>query len=128
MGFPEGTMKKIFSALAFLTFLLAPHASRLTPSAEAAIGDTAALCQSIANNAFLDIQPGSGVEWIIHNLWFEDNVELQRYDGTNAVAVAQFTQGKLELTTHVTNSNRIRVKNIQGASAKLICYDGIQSK
>lgn len=115
-------MKKFLLLLFTITITLTPAVLR------AAVGDTAAACSSVANNAFLDIQPGSGVEWVVHNLWFEDNVELQRYDGTNAVAVAQYSQGFKDLVTHVTNSNRIRVKNIHGSAAKLICYDAIVTK
>lgn len=112
-------MKKILLLFLILT---------IPRSVLAAVGDTKASCSSIANGSFLDVQAGSGEEWLIQGLWFEDSVELQRYDGTNAVVVAQYTQGYKPLISRVTNSNRIRVKNIQGASAKLICYEGVQTK
>lgn len=116
-------MKKLLLLILATLYLLLP-----AYSAQSAVGDTKASCSSIANGAFLDVQAGSGEEWLIQGLWFEDSVELQRYDGTNQVIVAQYTQGYKPLISRVTNSNRIRVKNIHGSAAKLLCYEGVQTK
>ena len=61
-----------------LLLLLLP----LQPVAYAAIGNVVADCQDIATGARLDIQPGAGTEWIIHNIVFDANVTLERWDGT----------------------------------------------
>jgi len=105
-------------------------AALLPRLALAAVGDVVADCQSIATTATLDAQPGAGVEWVIHNIWFEADVELQRYDGTNLAAVAQFIGPNFQWFTpavHVTNTNYVRIKNLNGSS-KVICYDGVVTK
>jgi len=108
----------LFFTFAFLIFNCAP--------ARAAVGDAVASCSSVAAGATLDIQPGSGVEWFLHNIWFEYNVEIQRYDGTNTVAATQLLGPDYKpLSTRLTNGNRVRVKNLHGSSAKLICYDAV---
>jgi hypothetical protein len=117
---------KGFGALCALLFALCAFAP-----ANAAVGDVVAACSSIASGAALDVQPGAGVEWAIHNIFFEYDVELQRYDGSNTVATAQFTGPdwqNISPVIHVNNTNRIRLKNLHGSLAKLICYDGVVTK
>ena len=94
-----------------------------------AAGDTYSGISSIANNAYLDIQPSSGVEAVIHDIYYAGAVEFHFYDGTNDITWdSDSTSGaRLGLTCHVTNSVRVRVKNTSG-STMLIGYDGIQTK
>jgi hypothetical protein len=71
------------------------------------------------------------VEWSIRYLWFEYNIELQRYDGTDLAAVAQFIGPNYQdfnPPTSQTNTNRIRLKNLHGSVAKVICYEGTITK
>lgn len=92
-------------------------------------GDVVSALQSVATGATLDIQPGAGVEWVIHDIYHEAVVDLQWYDGTNVLTFAAGLDGGVEtnLQFHMTNSRRVRVKN-NDAAAKLIGYDGIQTK
>lgn len=84
---------------------------------------------SVANNGFLDLQPGSGTEWIIHNYSYAGAMELYFYDGTNSVKADEDTTAgsRRGEQLHVTNTKYYRIKNISGASA-LICADGVVSK
>jgi hypothetical protein len=97
---------------------------------EAAVGDTTADCQSIAAAASLSVKPGAGVEWIIHNIWFEYNVQILRTDGTDTAATVELIGPDWQnfLSIHVTNTNWIDLKNTHGSTAKVICYDGIITK
>lgn len=94
-----------------------------------AVGDVKSGISSIAAGAFLDIQPPQGEEWVIHNIYHEGDVQLELYDGTNSL-VFDVDAGAgvyAKYAFHVTNSIRIRVKNTM-ASAKLIGFDGVQTK
>lgn len=94
-----------------------------------ALGDVVSGLSSVAASDFLDIQPGSGVEWVIHNIYHADAVELYFYDGSNSLLF----DVDLQLGVwawyefHCTNTRRLRVKNI-ASSAQLIGYDGVQTK
>lgn len=94
-----------------------------------AIGDIASALSSISAGAYLDIQPGGGVEWVIHNIYHEDQAQLELYDGSNSLIFdSDAGQGIWAwYEFHCTNSIRIRVKNT-AASSKLIGYDGVVTK
>jgi hypothetical protein len=93
------------------------------------VGDAVASNSSVAAESYLDIQPSSGVEWIITNIHHEDDIELSWYNGTNDIITQRFLgSGREPVSIHATNSNRPRVKNLNAGSAKRIGYDGIQTK
>jgi len=95
----------------------------------AAPGDVVADCQDITTGARLDIQPGVGVEWIIHNLVFDANITLERFDGTLTAIGPSFIGPDWQPLSpgfHVNNADRIRIVN-DDAATKTICYDGIQT-
>ena len=94
-----------------------------------AVGDVVADIQSIAAAAYLDIQPAVGVEWVIHNVYHEFDVELSRYDGINSLAFDTDAGAGIyaKYAFHCNNTDRIRVKNTNTA-AKLIGYCGVQTK
>jgi len=94
-----------------------------------AAGDAVVGLQSVVNGAFLDIRPGAGQEWVIHNVYYGGAVEFYRRDGTNDLkfdsdAQAGWFNG---IFCHVTNSNWLGIKNVSGATI-LIGYDGIATK
>ncbi len=84
---------------------------------------------SVAAGAFLTVQPGVGVEAVITNVYHEAEVELYFSDGTNDVKFDADTAGGVfrNLNCQVTNARYLKVKNTN-AAAKLIAYDGIQTK
>ena len=94
-----------------------------------AVGDTVADNASVASGSYLTIQPGSGAEWIIHNITWNDAVEVSTYDGTNeCIFHTDTTKGGLFQTAfHLTNGDYMRVKNTAGTT-KILHYDGIISK
>jgi len=94
-----------------------------------AVGDVFSGLSSIAAAGYLDIQPSSGVEAVIHNIYHESDIQLEFYDGTNSLIFDTDAGAGIyaKYAFHVTNAMRIRVKNT-AASAKLIGYDGVKTK
>lgn len=94
-----------------------------------AIGDVVSDNQSIASAGYLSIQPASGIEWVINNIFYEADVTIEVYDGTNSIIFATKTSGGalLFLQLRCTNAKYIRVKNTN-AVAKRIGYDGMITK
>ncbi|MGH9201045.1 MAG: hypothetical protein ACRD2A_07400 [Vicinamibacterales bacterium] len=92
-------------------------------------GDVKSAIASIAAAGFQDINPPAGEEWVIHNIYHEAAVTLDFFDGVNSIPFDSVT-GKgiyAKYQFHVKNGVRLRVKN-DDAAAKLIGYDGIQTK
>lgn len=93
-----------------------------------AVGDVTNQITLVATGAYLDIQPSTGVEWVIHNIYHEADVELYYHDTENSynLLFATDTAGGVfaDFFFHCTNEHRIRVKNTN-ASSKLIAYDGV---
>lgn len=95
-----------------------------------AVGDTVTVVPtSVSAAASLTIQPASGVEWIIHNLYVPSTatIELYRTDGTNPILVDSNAGGYLGYFFHLTNANYMTIKNTT-AGAIYMSYDGIVSK
>ncbi|HUL29234.1 MAG TPA: hypothetical protein VLZ03_02175 [Thermodesulfobacteriota bacterium] len=94
-----------------------------------AVGDVVSDLQSIATGAYLDIRPGSGSEWVIHNIYHADAAHLEFYDGSNSLIFdADSGPGFWAwYEFHCNNTRRIRVKN-NAAGDQLIGYDGVQTK
>jgi len=96
----------------------------------AVLGDVFSACGAqILDAGYKDIQPAAGHEAAIHNIYFEDNIELYWYDGTNTVFFDSAT-GKGVYPcygSHITNGIYIRVKNV-GGEAHSIGYDGVYTK
>ena len=92
-------------------------------------GDTVADISSISAAATKTIQPGAGIEWIVHNIYHEAEVEIYVVESTNELlfddAAAKGSWSAYFF--HLTNSHYLKVKNTN-AGAKLIGYDGIVSK
>ena len=92
-------------------------------------GDTVASISSVNAAGALSIHPGAGVEWIVHNIYHEAEVELKIVEGSNELLFDDATaKGSWSAYFfHLTNTHYIKVKNTN-AGAKLIGYDGIVSK
>ena len=94
-------------------------------------GDVVSALTSIADGAYLDIRPGAGANWKIHNIYHESTIDIEFYDGSNSLV---FVDGETGLGVYAyfafgcDNTRRIRVRNMHGADAKLIGYDGIVTK
>jgi len=92
-------------------------------------GDAVGDVSSVNAAAVLTIQPGAGIEWIIHNIYHEAEVELKVVEGGNELLFDDdSTKGSWSAYFfHLTNTHYLKVKNTN-AGAKLIGYDGIVSK
>jgi hypothetical protein len=95
-----------------------------------AVGDTTSALESVNAGSYLAITPGSGAEWIIHNVHapIGTSTELYFYDGSNEIKIdTNTTGGWMGFFLHCTNSKYYRIKNTS-VSAAYLGYDGIVSK
>lgn len=81
------------------------------------------------NNSSLTIQPGSGVEVVIHNIYTPEGSawELYRTDGTNPIKIASGIAPMFNLQLHATNSQYYTLKNVSGATI-YVAVDGMVTK
>ncbi len=86
---------------------------------------------STTDDGFLDIQPGSSIEWLIHNVYVPEGtaVEFEYFDGTNIIKFdSDAVDGtRFMVNWHATNSIRVRVKNVSGGTI-FLAADGIVTK
>lgn len=94
-----------------------------------AIGDTVSALTSVADDAYLDVQPGVGAEWIIHNIFCPNDADIELYvsDGTNSVLIDTNTGGYMNTRFHPKNAIYLKIRNVSGVAAYL-GYDGVVSK
>lgn len=92
-------------------------------------GDVVAGMSNLTAGAKLSIQPGSGLEWIIHNIYHAADAELYIVEGSNELLFASSgAKGSWSAYfLHLTDTHYLKVKNTNAAS-KLVSYDGIVSK
>jgi len=95
-----------------------------------AVGDVKNGLSSVAANGELTIQPPSGEEWVIHNIYHEYDIDLILTDGTNNLTFDTETGAGVyaKYAFHITNSIYLKVKNKDSSNARLIGYDGVQTK
>lgn len=86
---------------------------------------------STANSATLAIQPGAGVEAVIHNVYGPTGsaYTLAWTDGSNPVTFLSMPAGggALNLQCHVTNTRYLLLTNTSGATA-YFAADGMTTK
>ncbi len=92
-----------------------------------AVGDVVSdISASVAAASYATIQPAGTVEWCINNIYHEDAVSFEFYDGTNSIIFDTDTAaGVLRGPFRVTNANYLRVRNDHASVAKDIAYDGV---
>ena len=90
-------------------------------------GDVVSEITSIAAAAYMTIQPGVGIEWVIHNIYHADDITVEFYDGANSLVFAteQGAGCMAYFAFHLNNTHYLRVKNAHISDAKLIGYDGV---
>jgi hypothetical protein len=75
---------------------------------------------ALADAAFLDLQPGAGVETVIHNLGGSGAWELYYFNGTNSIGPIHdgvANEALLNAQMHGTNTAYYRIKNVSGSTA-----------
>lgn len=84
---------------------------------------------STADTAFLALQPGAGVEVVVHNVTIPEGAkcELYHYDGADSILVATTYGSLLNMQLHCSNDTYYRVKNMSGAAA-ILGADGMTTK
>jgi hypothetical protein len=85
---------------------------------------------ALGTTSYQSIQPVSGVEWVIHNLYYDGGLEIQIYNGSVFVPFDSDTGAgsRMGMSTHVTNGQYIRIRNTSASVAVNVFYDGIQTK
>lgn len=95
-----------------------------------AAGDAAVqLTATIANDAYFNIQPGTGIEWCIHTIAHSAACTLYITNGTAYIQMdTDTTAGAwIDKTFFITNSIYLAVKNTSGSSADF-AYTGVVTK
>jgi hypothetical protein len=96
-----------------------------------AVGDTVSAWGSKATTATTDVQPGAGVEWLIHTLVSQSGKSMEVYltsDGSTFTLVDTLTGGSVHgLTYRLTNTIWMRLKNIDAGTA-YNGYEGVVTK
>ncbi len=95
-----------------------------------AAGDVVAQAPtSVGASAFLDMKPGAGIEWVIHNVSAPTTATIEVHYGSSAASVCTLvtTGGLMGFFLHCTSDVYYRIKNT-GVAAVDIGYDGIVTK
>lgn len=95
-----------------------------------AVGEAVIGRDSVADNSYLTIQPGSGSEYMIMNIYANGKFEVYMYDGTNDIYVQNSNSEPYSLSIFkflCKNTDYLRVKNVSGATMH-IGYSGMQIK
>lgn len=93
-----------------------------------AVGDAKVLLSSaLSTGQYLDLQPSGTEEWVIHNLYHDNTITLELFDGTNsAIVTTESGAGLLSnLQLHAKNATRPRVRNQSSSTGAFIGYDGV---
>lgn len=92
-------------------------------------GDKIGAIDSLADNAFLLLQPPSTEEWTIHNLHWNGSIELYFTDGSNDILDGSSLTSGARLNNYLNCRNNLyyKLKNISGDTL-LVGYDGVATK
>ena len=91
-----------------------------------AVGDTVTAWASKTTTSTTDVQPGAGVEWLIHTLVSQSAKAMEVYlteNGSTFTLVEAQSGGAVQgLMYRLTNTTWMRLKNTDGGTA----YNGYQ--
>lgn len=84
---------------------------------------------TLSNGSSVSIQPSSGVEVVIHNIYYSGKVEFYKTDGSTDILFDSDAAAGARLAGmwHCTNAKYIKVKNVSGGNIN-VAFDGIQTK
>lgn len=91
------------------------------------VGQAVSGMASVAGAAYLQAKPGAGIEWIIHNIYHPNTIELRMVDGSGNECSFFEEAAKGLLTNmyiHLTDAHYLRIYNNSGGAIYL-SYDGI---
>jgi len=97
-----------------------------------AVGDAVLAGADKADDATTDIQPGSGVEWLIHTLIAEEGQAFEVWmtpnGGSNFYLIDTIAGGSVHGLTHrLSNTVYLQMKNVSGGTA-YNAYAGVITK
>lgn len=95
-----------------------------------AVGDVYVLAPaSVADTAYMTLQPAGSTEVVIHNIYTVEGSKysIHVYDGTDDILVATLYSSAFNLQLHATNASYVRVQNQSGA-AMIMGADGMTTK
>jgi len=72
---------------------------------------------SVANNSFVDIQPGSGATWLVFSVESSGTFELRRVSDTNVITLGRVI-GKADFAVPIVvrQGEYLRLVNVSGAT------------
>jgi len=81
---------------------------------------------SVANAAYMTMQPAGTVEAVIHNILVPEGTawSLHAYDGTDDILIGRYVTSLFNMQLHTTNGSYYRALNDSGAAA-IMSVDGI---
>jgi hypothetical protein len=84
---------------------------------------------TVTSTNHMDLQPGAGVEVVVHNINIPAGTaaELYQYDGADTILIMSMTTSLQNMQLHCTNGVYYRVKNVSGAS-QIYGADGMTTK
>ena len=78
------------------------------------------------------IQPGVGVEWVIHNVYVPEGqaVDFEYFDGTNNIVFdSDAVDGtRFMVNWHASSGSFVRVRNVSTSTGVFVAADGIVTK
>lgn len=94
------------------------------------VGDVVSGHISIIAGGTEIVQPASGVEFVIHNVYVPrgSNVLVYKTDGITDVLIEQLSSPMLSFNVHVTNDVFVKIVNGDDVNSVLVSYDGIVTK
>jgi hypothetical protein len=94
-----------------------------------AVGDVVAAKNATAGSGTFTIQPGSGAEWVIHNIYVSGKCDVKVTDGTTSVTIESpaGAQWLSNLQVHLTNGEYLQITDTSGSTNDM-GYDGVVSK
>ena len=91
-----------------------------------AAGDFIGDVLTISSGGSITIQPPSGAHWIIHNLYWSDDVEISVTDGSTEVLFhsSSYKGCLLSVWIHLSDSQYLKVSSSSGCN---FAYDGVEA-
>ncbi len=90
------------------------------------MGQMIGAISEVAPDAYLDIKPPSGTEYVIHNITVDEGASFELYfsNGTLDINIESGTMSIVDVHYHASNALYYRVKNTSDATVKM-GYDGV---
>jgi len=92
-----------------------------------ALGDTRGTLSSLNPSATFNLQPGSGEEYIIHNIYTSGTIDILMTSSAAKLTIETTSTNLTGYFIHVTNTQYIQMINKESGTI-IVGYDGIETK